>query len=76
MSDARTFVFRYEGNAMGEEEWTDFAGDLPIPQRHDVLYRRGRTWRVTRVIASRQRTVPVYQIFLSDDSCRGIRLVN
>jgi hypothetical protein len=34
MADARTLVFRYEGDPTGYEEWTDFAGELPIAQRH------------------------------------------
>jgi hypothetical protein len=76
MADARTFVFRYEGHSAADEEWTDFAGNLPIPAVSDLLYRQGRTWTVTRVIASSRRIIPVYQVFLADNTRRSLRVVN
>jgi hypothetical protein len=76
MANAKTFVFRYEGEPSGDEEETDFRGNARMPQVHELLYRNGRTWMVTRVIATSGKAIPVYEIFLADNSRRGPRIVN
>jgi hypothetical protein len=70
MANAKTFVFRYEGEPLGDEEETDFRGNARIPKVHELLYRQGRTWMVTRVTSTRGKTIPLYEIFLADNSCR------
>jgi hypothetical protein len=75
MSSAKTFVFRYEGDPSRAEEETDFRGNARVPKVHELLYRQGRTWMVTRVTATSGKAIPVYEIFLADNSCRGPRIV-
>ncbi len=75
MPDVKTFVLRYDDDPKSDEE-TDFGGTIPIPRVHDLLYRKGRTWMVTKVVAGYGKAIPVIEVFLADNSSRGPRVVN
>jgi hypothetical protein len=51
MPDAKTFIYRYDGDHASEEEETDFEGKIDIPRMGDIMYRRDRTWKVTGVFS-------------------------
>jgi hypothetical protein len=73
MSEVKTFVFRYEEVPPSEEEETDFGGTIAIPKVHDLLYRKGKAWMVTKVVPEYGKVIPVVQVFLAENSSRGPR---
>lgn len=76
MNEVKTFVFRYDDDPRSREEETDFTGTIPIPKVHDLLYRKGKTWMVTKVVPEYGNVIPVVQVFLAENSSRGPRTVN
>lgn len=64
MPEVKTFRFRYNDDVANEEEETDLEGTIPIPRVQDLLYRKGKTWEVAKVLPLPGPAIPVIQIFL------------
>jgi hypothetical protein len=64
MQEVKKFVFRYNEDLTNQEEEIDLEGTIPIPRVHDLLYRKGKTWEVARVLTLREPAIPIIQVFL------------
>ena len=68
--DAKQFVFRYNGVENSEEVEEDLDGEMPVPQKDQLVERGGKSWRVLAVNVehslSRSGPIPVVRVFLSD----------
>lgn len=64
-------VFRYNGDAKTDEVEVDHDGEFPVPNRGDVLVRKGKNWRVAAVTTETSVTdpqqYPVVRVFLGDN---------
>jgi hypothetical protein len=65
-TEAKQFVFRYNGDASTDEEENDFIGDQPVPEVGDVVERKGKKWKVAHIFRDLGRPVLLYKVFLTD----------
>ncbi len=65
----RQFVYRYDGDAGSDEVEVDLQDEIPIPERNQVLQRKGKSWKVALVQTERSVShppaLPVYRVFLT-----------
>jgi hypothetical protein len=70
VSAPKQIVYIYNGDATSEESETDLQGNLPVPQKDEVVLRGGREWKVVNVVLEQSigdpKALPVYRSFLSD----------
>lgn len=65
----RQFVYRYNGDAKSEEVVDDLAGEIPIPEKDQLIERKQQKWRVANLNIEQSVTdpnqLPIYHIFLA-----------
>jgi hypothetical protein len=68
MRNSKQIVYIYDGNSASGEIVQDPDGEIPIPEKHTVIERRGQRWSVVQIIeentAVGPKTWPVFRIFL------------
>ena len=60
-------IYQYESDPESEEE-TDLEGKTEIPRAGDLIYRRGKIWKVTDVLTEFGSATPTYRVLLIDVS--------
>jgi hypothetical protein len=68
MPETKTFIYRYDDDLNDVEELTDSLGEVEVPHMGDLLYLRGRTWKVTGVFLEHGNLIPRYHVRLTDVS--------
>lgn len=67
---AKQIVFRYNGEPASDEVEVDLGGDIRIPQKGDVIERKGKRWKVVQVNTetslNAKGPIPVVRVFLTD----------
>lgn len=70
MPSAKKIVYRYNGDATTDEEQVDMKGELPTPQKGEVIMRKGVAWKVVDVhvelTVNIRRAVPIYRVYLTN----------
>ena len=68
--DAKQFVYRYNGVQGSEEVEPDLDGEIPVPQKDQVIARKGKNWKIVNVLIeeslSAKGPIPVVRVFLTD----------
>ena len=68
--DAKQFVYRYNGVQGSEEVELDLDGEITVPQKDQVIARKGKDWKVVHVSTeeslSAKGPIPVVRVFLTD----------
>ena len=66
--NAKTLVYRYNGDEASDEVEEDLDGVLPTPQALDVIILKGKKWRVVHKIieSSAVGALPIVRLYLSD----------
>ena len=71
MGEPCQYVYRYNGNEKTEEVEVDATGDVPMPERGDILRRNGQLWKVIMVSTQRELSpnppLPVHRVMLTDN---------
>ena len=49
MLQAKIFMYRYLEDDLIEEEETDLNGNIEMPRKGDIIYRRGQCWKVVAI---------------------------
>lgn len=66
--NSRQFVYRYDGDPKTDEVVPDLEGQVPVPQKGNVIKRKGKTWKVvdvhTEQLLTNPPAIPVYRVFL------------
>jgi hypothetical protein len=67
-SKAKQLVYRYNGVESSEEVEVDLDGEIPIPNRGDIVLRNGKNWEAVHVTTqiSSDGSMPIVRIFLTD----------
>lgn len=62
----KQIVYRYDGDAASEEPVTDFDGEVRVPQKDEIVRRKGKDWKVVAVNeqTSSDGRIPVHRVFL------------
>ena len=67
--NAKQVVYRYNGDASTDEVEVDPCGEITIPERDDIIIRKGKRWNVVHVITEETvggpQAIPIVRIFLS-----------
>jgi hypothetical protein len=67
---AKRVVFRYNDNDKDTDVEVDILGDLPSYAVGDIVARRGKSWRVIRVLNEQaligSQSVPAYIVTVTD----------
>jgi hypothetical protein len=68
--ESKQIVYRYNGDPKSDEVQPDLDGEIPIPQRDQIVMRNGKNWKVVQVntetTVSVPKAVPIVRIFLTD----------
>jgi hypothetical protein len=67
MKQPRQYVFRYDGDAASDEEFFDMDGEMPVPAKDAIIFRKGQRWLVTYVneeISMDKAQVPIVRVFM------------
>jgi hypothetical protein len=68
--ETKQIVYRYDPDPESEEPDTDRdIGDVAVPAQGNVVTRKGKVWKVVRVIKEEMTgpaALPMYRVFLSD----------
>ena len=64
MSEAKTFVYKYDDLNVSEEVETDLTGDVPVPRVGDLLLRKNKAWKVMGVYPALSTDLPRYRLLL------------
>jgi hypothetical protein len=67
-NNMKQFVYRYNGVESSDEVEVDHDGEIPTPNRDDIITRKGKRWKAVHVITqvSSDGSVPVVRVFLTD----------
>jgi hypothetical protein len=73
MPQVKIFMYRYiDDDECPEEEETDLTGEIEIPKKGDIIYRRGRCWKVVAIYAvAIDQSIPHFRIHLTNMSTQG-----
>jgi hypothetical protein len=67
--ETKQIVYRYDADPESEEPDTDRdIGDVEVPAQGNVVTRKGKLWKVVRVIKEEMTgpaALPMYRVFLS-----------
>ena len=70
MSKAKQIAYYYNATLAEDETVFDPDGDVAVPQKDEVLMRRGRRWKVvhvnTEVSTSARGPIPVHRVYLME----------
>lgn len=70
-NNMRQIVYRYNGDEANDEEVMDLDGDIPIPEKDDIILRNGKRWKVVMILTKTSVThppaIPVIYIALTDN---------
>ncbi len=68
MSNAKMIVFRYDGDSRSEETEYDHNGEMPFYQADQIVFSKGKRWRVVAVIkdTTGPKALPVHRVFLEE----------
>ena len=69
----KIFMYRYlEEDELVEDEETDLTGEIEIPRRGDIIYRREQCWKVVAIYTvAADEPVPRFRIHLTNMSKPG-----
>lgn len=71
MSQAKVFVYRYLESDDEEDEDHDLTGEMELPKRGDIVYRKGKIWKVAGVYSfPLNESIPHFRVHLVDMSRR------
>jgi len=69
MKEPKQIVYRYDGTASSDEVVEDFAGEMVIPEKGNLIQRNGKMWKVVHVIKEETvagpKAIPIYRVFLA-----------
>lgn len=69
VSQAKILVYRYLGSDNEEDEDHDLTGEMDLPKRGDIIYRKERAWKVVAIYTSALNDpLPRFWIHLIDMS--------
>lgn len=69
----KILMYRYlEEDELTEEEENDLIGEIELPRRGDIVYRRGQFWKVVAIYTiAADEPVPRFRIHLTNMSKPG-----
>jgi hypothetical protein len=68
MAQVRVFIYRYI-EIDEEDEETDLTGEIELPGRGDIIYRRQKAWKVAAIYSMPvSNPFPRFRILLTDMS--------
>jgi hypothetical protein len=68
MSGPKVVVYRYNGLRGTQETIVDEEDEVILPKKDDLIYRKGRPWKVAQVMQelSKDSKTPTIFVFLTD----------